>query len=74
MFNPLLPHFIVIGILLLILAIFTIGKIRYTHIVSEGYVDLLYHKGKFTRVLVPGRHVHCGKAGSTEHKPEDGAS
>jgi hypothetical protein len=37
MFNALLPNFIFIAILLLVLAILTIGKIRYTHIVSEGY-------------------------------------
>ena len=61
MFNALLPHFIFIAILLLVLAIFAIGKIRYTHIVSEGYVGLLYHKGKFARVLAPGRHVHWGR-------------
>ena len=47
MFNSLLPHLIVIGVLLSILAIFTIGKIQYS----------------------PN-----GKAGSSEHKPEDGAS
>jgi len=61
MFNALLPHFIVIGILLLVIAGFTIGKVRYTHIVSEGYVALLYHKGKFARVLNAGRHVHWGR-------------
>ena len=61
MFNALLPHLIFIAILLLVLAIFTIGKIRYTHIVSEGYAGLLYHKGKFARVLAPGRYVHWGR-------------
>src|SRR6516225_6985680 len=61
MFNALLPHFIFTAILLLVLAIFTIGKIRYTHIVSEGYAGLLYHKGKFVRVLGPGRHVRWGR-------------
>jgi regulator of protease activity HflC (stomatin/prohibitin superfamily) len=61
MFNALLPLFILIGTLLLVLAIFTIGKIRYTHIVSEGNIGLLYHKGKFVRVLAPGRHVHWGR-------------
>jgi len=61
MFNALLPHYILIGILLLILAIFTIGKLRYTHTVSEGHVGLLYHKGKFVRVLAAGRHVHWGR-------------
>ena len=42
MFTALVPNVIFIAILLLVLAIFTIGKIRYTHIVSEGYPGLLY--------------------------------
>ena len=61
MFNALLPHFIFIAILLLVLAIFTIGKFRYMHIVSEGYVGWLCHKGKFVRVLAPDPHVHWGR-------------
>ena len=61
MFNALLPHFIVIAILLLVLAILVIGKVCYTHIVSEGYAGLLYHQGKFVRVVAPGRHVHWGR-------------
>lgn len=61
MFDALLPNLIFIGILLLILGIFTVGKVRYTHIVSEGYVGLLYHKGKFVRMLAPGRHVYWGR-------------
>ena len=61
MFNALLPHFIFIAVLLLLLAILSIGKIRYTHIVSEGYAGLLYHKGKFVRILTSGRHVHWGR-------------
>jgi regulator of protease activity HflC (stomatin/prohibitin superfamily) len=61
MFSALLPHFIVIAILLLVFAILVIGKVRYTHIVSEGHTGLLYHQGKFVRVLAPGRHVHWGR-------------
>ena len=61
MFNALLPNLIFVGIALLILAMVTMGKIRHTHIVSEGHVGLLYHKGKFVRVLAPGRHVHWGR-------------
>jgi len=61
MFNALLPHFIFIAILLLALSIFTIGKVRYLHIVSEGYVGWLCHKGKFVRVLAPDPHVHWGR-------------
>jgi regulator of protease activity HflC (stomatin/prohibitin superfamily) len=61
MFSALLPHFIVIAILLLVFAILVIGRVRYTHIVSEGYAGLLYHQGKFVRVLAPGRHVHWGR-------------
>ena len=61
MFNALLPNFIFIGILLLVVAIFIVGKIRHTHIVSEGFVGLLYHKGKFVHVLAAGRHAHWGR-------------
>src|SRR5688500_356538 len=61
MFDTLLPHYIFITILVVILVAFKIGKICHAHIVSEGYVGLLYHKGKFVRVLAPGRHVHWGR-------------
>jgi len=61
MFNALMPLFIVVALLLLVLAILTIGRIRHSHIVSEGYAGLLYHKGKFVRVLAAGRHVHWGR-------------
>ena len=58
MYYALLPHFIFIGVLLLILAIFMISKIRHAHNVPEGQAGLLYHKGKFVRVLEAGRHAH----------------
>ena len=58
MYYALLPHFIFIGVLLLILTIFMIGKIRHAHNVPEGQAGLLYHKGKFVRVLAAGRHAH----------------
>jgi regulator of protease activity HflC (stomatin/prohibitin superfamily) len=35
--------------------------VRHAHIVSEGYIGLLYRKGRFVRVLAPGRHVHWGR-------------
>ena len=56
-----LAFFIVLAMLIVTVVLLKIGKIRYTHIVSEGYAGLLYHKGKFVRVLAPGRHVHWGR-------------
>jgi len=34
---------------------------RHAYIVSEGYVGLLYRKGKFVELLAPGRHVRWGR-------------
>jgi len=59
--NTLSPLFIVLAMLIITVALLKLGKIRHAHIVSEGYIGLLYHKGKFVRVLAPGRHVHWGR-------------
>src|SRR6185503_9352135 len=61
MFYELLPIIIIVAILAATLATFKIGRLRHARIVSEGYVTLLYHKGRFVRVLAPGRHVHWGR-------------
>ena len=34
---------------------------RHAYLVSEGYVGLLYHKGKFLEVLDAGRHIRWGR-------------
>jgi len=49
--NTLAPLFIVLALLIVTVVLLKIGKIRHAHIVSEGCVGLLYHKGKFVRVL-----------------------
>ena len=59
--NTLAPLFIVLALLIVTVVLLKIGKIRHSHIVSEGCVGLLYHKGKFVRALAPGRHVHWGR-------------
>jgi regulator of protease activity HflC (stomatin/prohibitin superfamily) len=59
--NTLAPLFIVLAMLIATVVLLKIGKICHSHIVSEGYVGLLYHKGKFVRALAPGRHVHWGR-------------
>jgi regulator of protease activity HflC (stomatin/prohibitin superfamily) len=59
--NTLAPLFIVLALLIVTVVLLKIGKIRHAHIVSEGCVGLLYHKGKFVQVLAPGRHVHWGR-------------
>ncbi|HEY6170027.1 MAG TPA: SPFH domain-containing protein, partial [Verrucomicrobiae bacterium] len=53
---------------ILIVAVFisivgaTVAKdIRHAYLVPEGYVGLLYHKGKFVEVLGAGRHIRWGR-------------
>jgi hypothetical protein len=58
--NTLAPLFIVLAMLIATVVLLKIGKIRHSHIVWEGYVGLM--------------RLTNGKAGSPEHKPEDGAS
>ena len=36
-------------------------KIRHAFLVPEGYAGLLYHKGKFAKVLGAGRHIRWGR-------------
>src|SRR5215470_2716714 len=36
-------------------------KIRHAFLVPEGFVGLLYHKGKFVEVLRAGRHIRWGR-------------
>ncbi len=36
-------------------------EFRHAFQVPEGYAGLLYHKGKFAKVLSAGRHVHWGR-------------
>jgi regulator of protease activity HflC (stomatin/prohibitin superfamily) len=59
--NGLTPLFIVIAMLIATIVLLKLGKIRHAYLVPEGYAGLLYHKGKFVRVLAPGRHVHWGR-------------
>jgi regulator of protease activity HflC (stomatin/prohibitin superfamily) len=63
--SELLPLFIVAAMLIITVALLKIGKIRYTYIVSEGHVGLLYRKGKFVETLAAGRHVRWGRFYST---------
>src|ERR1051326_778858 len=58
--NTLSPLFIVLALLIVSVVLLKIGKIRHAHIVSEGCVGLVYHKGKFGQVLAPGRRLHWG--------------
>ena len=36
-------------------------EFRRAFIVPEGYAGLLYHKGKFQKVLGAGRHIYWGR-------------
>ena len=45
----------------LIIALKNLQKIRHAFLVPEGCVGLLYHKGKFVKVLSAGRHIRWGR-------------
>ena len=38
-----------------------VNRFRHAFLVPEGYVGLLYHKGKFVEVLRAGRHIRWGR-------------
>jgi regulator of protease activity HflC (stomatin/prohibitin superfamily) len=52
---------IVFAVVGLTIASKNLPKIRRAFIVPEGYVGLLYHKGKFVKVLGAGRHIRWGR-------------
>ena len=60
--NDGLNIFILITAMLIVtVALRKLGKIRHAFVVPEGYAGLLYHKGKFARVLNVGRHICWGR-------------
>ena len=61
--NTLAPLFIVLTMLLATVVLLKLGKIRHSHIVSEGYVG--------NQGFMPLKN---GKAGTSAHQAEDGAS
>ena len=86
--NTLAPLFIVLAMLIATVVLLKTGKIRHSHIVSEGCVGLLYHNLRLMQSLSTAQNavntlvlglpgfvpLKNGKAGSSEHKAEDGAS
>jgi len=86
--NTLAPLFIVIAVLIATVVLLKTGKMRHSHIVWESYVGLLYHNLRLVQSLsttqnmgntlvlgLPGFvPLKNGKAGSSEHNTEDGAS
>ncbi len=58
-------HNILIVIVLAIVGVVIIAAVmkefRRAFLVPEGYAGLLYHKGKFVRVLDAGRHIRWGR-------------
>jgi len=53
--------FIGFAIVGLAIALTNLHKIRRAFLVPEGYIGLLYHKGKFLQALSTGRHVRWGR-------------
>src|SRR2546427_7308374 len=56
-----IPFAIGFAIVGLAIALTNLHKIRRAFVVPEGYVGLLYHKGKFVKVLSAGRHIRWGR-------------
>jgi regulator of protease activity HflC (stomatin/prohibitin superfamily) len=46
---------------LILIALVTVKNLRRAYLVPEGYAGLLYHKGKFVKVLGAGRHIRWGR-------------
>jgi regulator of protease activity HflC (stomatin/prohibitin superfamily) len=58
-----MENLIVIIAIVIVCGFVTLGlltKFRRAFIVPEGYVGLLYHNGKFNKVLALGRHIRWG--------------
>lgn len=52
---------LIVAVFISIIGAMVAKDIRHAYLVSEGYVGLLYHKGKFLEVLGVGRHVRWGR-------------
>jgi hypothetical protein len=52
---------LIVAIFIGIIGAMVAKDIRHAYLVSEGYVGLLYHKGKFLEVLGAGRHIRWGR-------------
>ena len=50
-----------IGLMLVTFALNKLAQFRRAFLVPEGYVGLLYHKGKFAETLGAGRHIRWGR-------------
>ena len=59
-YNIIAAIFIVVVFVAIIIAM-AARDIRHAYLVPEGYVGLLYHKGKFSEVLGAGRHIRWGR-------------
>lgn len=44
-----------------VIVVISLVKFRYAFLVPQGFVGLLYHKGKFVELLNPGRHIRWSR-------------
>ncbi len=51
---------VAIAVIAVVVFVAVLGKVRRAFLVPEGYVGLLYHKGKFQEILPAGRHIRWG--------------
>jgi len=52
---------LIVAVFISIIGTMVAKAIRHAYLVPEGYVGLLYHKGKFLEVLGAGRHIRWGR-------------
>ena len=52
---------IVVAIFLSVIVAAVLKEFRHAFLVPEGYAGLLYHKGKFSELVNPGRHIRWGR-------------
>ena len=48
---------LIVAVFICVIGTMVAKDIRHAYLVSEGYVGLLYHHGKFREVLGAGRHI-----------------
>jgi regulator of protease activity HflC (stomatin/prohibitin superfamily) len=52
---------LIVAVFICVIGAMVAKDFRHAYLVSEGYVGLLYHKGKFREVLGAGRHIRWGR-------------
>jgi len=59
--NSMITFGIIVAVFALLVGATALKKFRLAIVIQDGFVGLLYHKGKLIEVLAPGRHVRWGR-------------